>query len=109
MFQCSEQHIPTRYCVEELGLIEPTEYTLGVDSNGKKDTFQCIPLLEVLTFVCNDQSTVRHIFRPDIPVADGITDLMVMVKSTKKINGSAQVSHVYKFNCTMMSLKLLTR
>ena len=64
-----------KYCVEKLNLIEPVEYLLGIDSyTGKKDTFQYIQILKVLSLVCNDETTLQHIFRPDTQATDGLTD-----------------------------------
>lgn len=64
-----------KYCVENLNLIEPVEYILGVDpSTGKQDTFQYIPLLKVLNLICKDHNIVRQVFRPDTPVSDTLTD-----------------------------------
>lgn len=39
---------------------------------GKRDTFQYIPLLKVLSLICYDHSVARQIFRPDfsVPLTD---------------------------------------
>lgn len=60
-----------RYCIKEFGLIEPVEYLLGYDSTGRKETFQYIPILEVLKNILK-RDDVLHFVVKDI-VFDGET------------------------------------
>lgn len=50
-----------KYCIEHLNLIESVECTLRVEENGKKHTYQYVPLLNTLKLILQDQSTLEHI------------------------------------------------
>lgn len=50
-----------RYCIREFGLIEPVEYLLGFDSTGRKETFQYIPILEVLKNILKRDDVFHYV------------------------------------------------
>lgn len=70
----STTHKLDRYCAEELNLIEPIEYALGVDSLGKRESFQYVPLLDILKLIVSDQSTLEHIFEKRATHGESVTD-----------------------------------
>ena len=50
-----------RYCTREFGLIKPVEYLLRYDSTGRKETFQYIPILEVLKNILKRDDVFHYV------------------------------------------------
>ncbi|KAK6488872.1 hypothetical protein HHUSO_G7827, partial [Huso huso] len=50
-----------KYCVEELSLVEPVEYMLGYDTAGNKESFQYIPLIDVLKLILTNRDIWQQI------------------------------------------------
>lgn len=55
-----------RYCIREFGLIEPVEYLLGYDSTGRKETFQYIPILEVLKNILKRDDVLHYVVKDTV-------------------------------------------
>ncbi|XP_049341205.1 uncharacterized protein LOC111192620 isoform X1 [Astyanax mexicanus] len=63
-----------RYCIKEFGLVQPVEYILGTDQSGKKDTFQYIPILEVLSHILNRKEVFFFVQEKRVSDGAALTD-----------------------------------
>lgn len=57
-------------CINDFGLVEPTEYLLGHDSHEKKESFQYIPILKVLQTILIRSDVKNHVLE-DVSVSTG--------------------------------------
>lgn len=58
-------------CINEFGLVEPIEYLLGHDSRGKKESFQCIPILQILHTILTRGHSRNIVLRTDTRASRG--------------------------------------
>ncbi|XP_066509129.1 uncharacterized protein [Hoplias malabaricus] len=73
-----------RYCIKEFGLVQPVEYILGTDQRGKKDTFQYIPILEVLCHILKRKEVFLFVQKERVSDGDTLTDFTDGSFSKKK-------------------------
>eukprot|EP00112_Aurelia_sp_Birch-Aquarium-sp1_P011911 Seg250.10 transcript_id=Seg250.10/GoldUCD/mRNA.D3Y31 product="hypothetical protein" protein_id=Seg250.10/GoldUCD/D3Y31 len=59
-------HMYQQYCNENLSLIEPISYTLGIDKDGKPETMQYVPLLQVLKLLLSKEDVLSHVLNDNI-------------------------------------------
>ena len=60
LFDCAFEYVKSEYKLiqfsrENLSLVEPVQHVLGVNSKGKEDTFQYVPVNDVLKFFWEKQ------------------------------------------------------
>ena len=59
-----------KYCLKELGLVEPLEYILGYDQQGRKETFHYVPLLQVLQRILTKDDIWHQVQETSRPTDD---------------------------------------
>ena len=107
----SSEYKLTKFCKENLGMIEPREHVLGFSAKGKKESFQYIPLPELLKFLLSQSDVRENIMRQQKAVKSCslLTDYTdgLLMKSHSVLSTGSDCIRIHLYNDEFEVVNLL--